>query len=220
MFFNVHPLNSIQIGLNIMQNTVRITENFEPGRLRINDAKSESREALLAEILRLRTYVKQLELAAESDSLAPVFNRRAFLRELVKAQSVFQRHQIPTTLLLFDLDGFKSINVRYGQVMGDELIYKVGQDLQTNVRDCDLVARLGSDDFAVLLFKCEIEQARLVAEKLKNSLGSIGIDMPSNSLHLSASWGMAPVVSGMTPERILSIAGEQLARRKRQKVKI
>lgn len=220
MFFNIRLLNLFQIGLKIMENTVRITENFEPGRLRIDDAKIESREALLAEILRLRAYVKELELAAESDSLAPVFNRRAFLRELVKAQSVFQRHAIPTTLILLDLDGFKNINVRYGQVMGDELIFKVGQELQTNVRDCDLVARLGSDDFAVLLFKCEAEHARSVAEKLTRSLGSISIDMPSNSLHLSASWGMAPVINGMTPERILSIAGEQLARRKRQKIKI
>ena len=200
-----------------MNNTVKVSETFEPGRLRIENVKLESPEALQAEILRLRAYVKELERAAESDALAPVYNRRAFLRELVKAQSIYQRYEVPTALVVMDLDNFKNINVRYGHVMGDDLIFRVGQTLQNNVRDCDLVARLGSDDFAVLLFKCEDDHAQQIAGKLAQSLETIGIEMPSNSFHLSASWGTAQVRNGMTPERIISTANDQLMRRKRKK---
>ncbi len=200
-----------------MENAVRKIDVSEPTRFRADIGKDESREALMAEIIRLRAYVKELELAADADALAPVYNRRAFLRELVKAQSVFQRYEIPTSLVLFDLDGFKSINDRYGPVMGDELLIQVGQVLQTNIRDCDLVARLGSDDFAVLLFKCEMEQAREKAKELVKALETVGIDMPSNSLFVEASFGLARVASGMTPERIMSNAGEKLAQNKRSK---
>ncbi len=200
-----------------MENTVRKLQGSEPGRLRISEAKQESREALLAEIIRLRAYVKELELAADSDSLTPVYNRRAFLRELVRAQSVYQRHNIPTSLILFDLDGFRSINERFGHVMGDELLIEVGHKLQTNVRDCDLVARLNSDDFTVLLFNCEIDDAKDKADRLSRILETVGVDMPSNSLHLTASWGATPVVSGITPERILMTVNENLSRKKRLK---
>ncbi len=200
-----------------MENAVRNLDNSEPGRFRSININGESREALMAEIIRLRAYVKELELAADADALAPVYNRRAFLRELVKAQSVHQRYGIPTSLILFDLDGFKRINDRYGPVMGDELLVQVGQVLQTNIRDCDLVARLGSDDFAVLLFKCEVEQAREKAAELVTALEKVGIDMPSSSLFVEVSFGLTRVASGMTPERIMSNAGEKLAQNKRIK---
>lgn len=202
-----------------MEHSVRHDVISAPGRFRVENATEESREALLAEIIRLRAYVKQLEQAADADALAPVYNRRAFLRELVKAQSIYQRHKIPTAMILFNLDGFKAINQRYGHVMGDELIVRVGQELQSKIRDCDMVARLGSDDFAVLLFKCDMDDARNKAIHLTESLRNVGIDMPSNSLFVSATYGLAKVVSGMTPERIMSKAHEQVAKNKRLKRK-
>lgn len=200
-----------------MENSVRHASISEPGRFRLENALEESREALLAEIVRLRAYVKQLEQAADADILAPVYNRRAFLRELVKAQSINQRHNIPMSLILLNLDGFKNINERYGHVMGDELIIRVGDSLQRSIRDCDMVARLGSDDFAILLFKCELAEAHGKAHQMTESLAGIGIDMPSNSLYITASYGVTKVGSGMTPERIMSNAHDQMIRNKRLK---
>lgn len=200
-----------------MKHSVRLASISEPGRFRIENASKESREALLAEIIRLRAYVKQMEQAADADVLAPVYNRRAFLRELVKAQSIYQRHKIPTSMILMNLDGFKTINQRYGHVIGDELIVRVGDSLQRSIRDCDMVARLGSDDFAVLLFKCKLPEAQIKARRLTDVLGAIGIDMPSNSLYISASYGLTKVENGMTPERIMNNAHEQMSRNKRLK---
>ncbi len=202
-----------------MEQTVRHASISAPGRFRVENAPEESREALLAEIIRLRAYVKQLEQAADADVLAPVYNRRAFLRELVKAQSIYQRYAIPMSLILLNLDGFRKINERYGHVMGDDLIVRVGDSLQRSIRDCDMAARLGSDDFAVLLFKCDLADAREKARKLADNLSGITIDMPSNSFSVSTSYGLTRVVSGMTPERIMSRAHEQMTKHKRLKLK-
>jgi len=192
----------------------------EPGagsRLRIQDAKRESKEALLAEILRLRRYVKELEQAADKDALASVYNRRAFLRELVRAQSVYQRYQIPTSLIYLDLDGFKSVNDRFGHIIGDELLIKAGNVFQANVRDCDLVARLGGDEFGLLLFKTELDQALDKAASLAKSIAKIEIKMPTSTIQITVSWGCSAVVSGKTPERIISEADQQMYHNKRLK---
>jgi len=191
--------------------------NIEPSRLRVADAEQESREALMAEIFRLRTYVKELEQAADVDSLAPVYNRRAFIRELVRAQSVHQRYNIPTSVIFFDLDGFKAINDRYGHVKGDEILIAVGRTFQANIRDCDLVARLGGDEFAVLLFKTEDAVAKQKAVDLVAKIEALHINVPGSFVNVSASWGCAPVVSGMTPERVLANADERMYRNKRFK---
>ncbi|NNE57686.1 MAG: GGDEF domain-containing protein [Hellea sp.] len=192
-------------------------QSASPSRFRLDDAAAVSPEDLRAEIIRLRSYVKELERAADSDPLAPVYNRRAFLRELSRAQSVHQRYQIPTCLLFFDLDGFKSVNDRFGHAVGDALLINVGETLQATVRDCDLVARLGGDEFGILIFKTEEEEARKKAGILARSLRNIEVDMPNAAVHISTSWGCAPVKSGVTPERIMAEADKDMYQSKRLK---
>lgn len=193
-----------------MENSLKQDMAVEPGRFRVANLQEESREALQAEILRLRAYVKELEQAADADILAPVYNRRAFLRELVRAQSIFHRHQIPTSLVLLDLDDFKKINARYGHYIGDDVIKQVGQILQETIRDCDLVARLEGDNFGVLLFKADVDEARKKAETFAEAIESIEIEIPSNSFYISASWSVTQIVPAMTPERILASGADAL----------
>jgi len=199
-----------------VQSVPAIDEKQQIGRLRIEDAKNESKEALMSEIVRLRAYVKELERAADTDVLMPVYNRRAFLRELAKAQSLYHRYEIPTALLYFDLNGFKAVNDRFGHAIGDDLLIDVGHALQSNIRDCDLVARLGGDEFGVLLFKTTGESARKKAKTLGKEINQIQVRMPNTAAHISVSWGTCDVVSGMTPERILSLADKDMYRQKRE----
>lgn len=200
-----------------MDATARKIDLADPPRFRLEDSAKLDKQALMSEIIRLRAYVKELERAADSDTLTPVYNRRAFLRELSRAQSVYQRYEIPTTLIFLDLDGFKAVNDRFGHVIGDELLYDVGNVLQKNVRDCDLVARLGGDEFGILLFKTELSVAQRKAEQLAGELSAIEVSIPTSSTFISVSWGCAPVRNGMTPERIISIADERMYRCKRLK---
>jgi len=214
MFFNLIVVNVPLIMGNMVENTAKKQSDNSQSRLRLEDAKNESKETLLAEIIRLRRYVKELERAADSDPLMPVFNKRAFIRELSRAQSVYQRYDIPTSLLFFDLNGFKSVNDRFGHAAGDDLLIKVGETLQSNIRDCDLVARLGGDEFGILLFKTDEPTARVKAEILSRMLNDIEVDIPSAAVHISATWGVASVCNGMTPERIISEADADMYQKK------
>jgi len=90
-------------------------------------------------VSRLRLRILELERAADTDPLVPVYNRRAFMREISRAQTVMARYDISSTVLFFDLNAFKTINDRYGHSIGDSLLKKIGSVLIEGVRDCDMV---------------------------------------------------------------------------------
>ena len=114
--------------------------------------------AMAAELAQLRAQVEALseqlaeaERRADIDVLTPLLNRRAFMREVQRAIAVARRHDIPASVIFFDLDGFKAINDRYGHAAGDAALVAVAQRLQHDVRESDVVGRLGGDEFAILL---------------------------------------------------------------------
>ena len=101
----------------------------------------KANEDLTNEITQLRLRILELEHAANTDPLVPVYNRRAFLREIARAQTVMDRYDMLSSVIFFDLDGFKSVNDRFGHGIGDRLLQMIGEVLQMGVRDCDMVAR-------------------------------------------------------------------------------
>src|SRR5690242_14568391 len=80
---------------------------------------------------------------ADRAALTPLLNRRAFLRELHRIRTFSQRYGAPASLVYFDLDGFKSVNDRYGHAAGDAALQAVAERLLANVRESDLVGRMG-----------------------------------------------------------------------------
>jgi len=160
-------------------------------------------QRLLDEITVLKTRILDLEYAADTDPLVPVYNRRAFMREIARAQTVMSRYDILCSLIFFDLNGFKEINDRYGHGIGDELLYKVGCALKSAVRDCDMVARIGGDEFGVLLFKSDEVVARAKAASLACRIADQKIVMPTSDIILSAAWGVAACHPEDTPKQIL-----------------
>ena len=175
----------------------------------------EANAELSAEVARLRLRVLELEQAADTDPLVPVYNRRAFLREVGRAQTVMARYEIASTVLFFDLDAFKSVNDRYGHAVGDRLLKRVGTVLQAGVRDCDMVARLGGDEFGVLLFKTDLDVARNKAATLSCRVADEAILMPAGRLSVTTSWGVAPCEPGDTVEQVLDRADRAMYMAKR-----
>ena len=169
-------------------------------RLRAENAR------LAAEVGRLSSRIQQLECDVDADPLVDIYNRRAFVREVARAQTVSHRYHIPSVVLYFDLDDFKAVNDRYGHAIGDELLRQIAETLSTSVRECDLVARLGGDEFGVLLFKSTPEEARAKAESLVCRIQSCRIDMPTGEVSLGASWGAAPCEPGTSAEAVLARA--------------
>lgn len=182
----------------------------------LNDAASETQK-LKAQIRRLKQYVSELERAADTDPLMPVYNRRAFMRELSRAQSVLDRYDIPCSVVFIDLDGFKSINDRYGHAIGDEILKNVGHALTSNVRDCDMVARLGGDEFGILLFRTQKGIAEAKAATLACRIAEIRIDMPTGYVTVNATWGVSTCDVAQTAEQVLARA-DRLMYMKKTKV--
>ena len=176
----------------------------------------EENKTLNHEIARLRLRVLQLERAADTDPLVPVYNRRAFMREIARAQTVMARYDLPSTVLFFDLNDFKTINDRYGHSIGDALLQKIGNVLLSGVRDCDMVARLGGDEFAVLLFKTDLALAKAKAAALSCRIADQHVDMPTGKINVTAAWGVAPCEPGDSPVQVLDRADRAMYMAKRR----
>ncbi len=104
------------------------------------------------------------------DGLTGLHNRRYFEEFLDREIARSERHERPMSLVMFDLDGFKGINDRYGHPGGDELLQQLGETLRQTVRRESCLARMSGDEFAVVLPETTLEQARLFAERLRGAV--------------------------------------------------
>jgi len=132
---------------------------------------------LMAEVDRLkrdlensRERMRELEDMADQDPLVPVLNRRAFMRELERAMSYAKRYGGIASVIYLDLDGFKQINDVHGHAAGDAVLRAVVDLLLANIRQSDVIGRIGGDEFAVILMQTPID---LAAEKAKSLLGLV-----------------------------------------------
>jgi len=175
----------------------------------------KANEELSNEIVRLRLRILELEHAADTDPLVPIYNRRAFLREISRAQTVMERYDLLSTVIFFDLNGFKSVNDRYGHGIGDQLLMKIGAVLESGVRDCDMVARLGGDEFGILLFKTNLKVAKAKAQALSCRIAEQKVELPTGDVSIGAAWGVAPCEPGDTVEQVLARADRAMYMEKR-----
>jgi diguanylate cyclase (GGDEF)-like protein len=114
------------------------------------------------------------------DPLTQIFNRRYFSEQSKKIKSFSQRNNnLPFSIITLDIDMFKNINDRYGHLVGDEVIIKVAHIIEAEVRDSDIVARFGGEEFVMLLQDCDLDNAYKVAEKVRQDIENTFI-----SIHL------------------------------------
>jgi len=133
----------------------------------------------------------QLQHLADHDALTGLFNRRRFTEELERTLRHAKRFEEAGAVVFLDLDGFKFVNDTLGHAAGDELIIRVARLLSRAIRETDTLARMGGDEFAVLLPRCEESSAVLVAEKLLSTLRRNGLSRDGRRAHVSSSIGIA-----------------------------
>lgn len=114
------------------------------------------------------TNQKNIEELSITDYLTQVYNRKYFNENLKKAISLYQRYHTPFTLLMFDVDNFKKINDSYGHLVGDECLIQLCALIKTHLRDNDLLARWGGEEFMVLLPHINKDEAINIAQKLRS----------------------------------------------------
>src|SRR5262245_38651808 len=136
-------------------------------------ASSETAEATTALVAALRTEIASLkarlaeaEAAADLDPLTPVSNRRAFARALRRIAAYSARYGAPASVIYFDLDDLKALNDRHGHAVGDAALQAIAERLSRNVRESDVVGRMGGDEFAVALAHADLAVAEAKAAAL------------------------------------------------------
>lgn len=185
-------------------------------------------EALAGEVLRLRADREQLRRELETaakladrDALCPIFNRRAFEREVTREISLAERYGTPLCLIFIDLDRFKLINDQFGHATGDRVIQHVAQTLVEHVRQSDIVGRLGGDEFGIVLTHAELQDAQSKARALESIIGSLTVRDAENpeleTVQLGASCGAVLWQRGRDSASLIAEADETMFRRKSEK---
>jgi diguanylate cyclase (GGDEF)-like protein len=149
------------------------------------------REAVTtAELLRERT--AELEHLSSTDPMTQLRNRSHFDVHYELEWRRAHRQQYPLALLMLDLDRFKSINDRYGHLFGDQVLAAVAATLRaSHQRSGDLLARLGGEEFGLLLINTDLEQARQVAERICHAVAQIPLDYEGQPVRITISIGVA-----------------------------
>lgn len=161
--------------------------------------------------------IKELEKLADLDTLTPLGNRRFFVRELARALSYCDRHNVPTALLFVDLDGLKAINDEHGHAGGDAAILHVAKTLSANVRASDTVARLSGDEFGVILLHSDAEQAAAKARQLADAIEAEPVVCNGHRFKVTASIGVCPLMAGDSLQDTLARADRAMYANKRER---
>lgn len=161
--------------------------------------------------------VDELELRriAQTDSLTGAATRRAFTLEMEKAIARFRRSERASALLLLDVDHFKRVNDQHGHPVGDLVLRTVAEQLSRQLRETDMLGRLGGEEFGILLQDADTDQALETAERMRARLESLLVQREP-PLSVTASFGVAaldPRVGSV--QRWLALADEALYEAKR-----
>jgi len=164
-------------------------------------------------LLEFKAYLDVCEEAAFTDHLTGLANRRRFERQLEREVNRTLRLDHPFSLLMIDIDNFKGLNDTFGHDVGDEAIRQIAKVLKEGTRGIDLAARIGGDEFAVLLVETELTRGLEVAERLRMAIRDLSIPPVAC---VTASFGVAECPSSaQTSTDILKAADNLLYEAKR-----
>lgn len=187
-------------------------------------ADAQELEALRLEVQRLtrenrglKIAVAELERIVDRDTLTPLFNRRYFINALIKRKARLLRHQEPCALLFVDVDGLKSINDAHGHGAGDFALIEISERLKANIRNTDIAARMGGDEFALLLDHVDEEAAHEKGVSLYKAITETPAIYHGQPLHLSASIGCIMITAEEHEDDLIARADREMYRIKEQK---
>jgi diguanylate cyclase (GGDEF)-like protein len=171
-----------EMSSNVRSAMVRLLDELERLRLELGETRSR---------------IEHLERLADQDALAPVANRRAFMRELGRSIAYSARHDVPSAVVYFDLNKMKQINDRFGHARGDAALLHVANTLLKRVRNSDLIGRLGGDEFGLIMPNSDetgamAKAARIVEEICSTPIMAEGrpVVIDGEHIFISVSYGV------------------------------
>jgi diguanylate cyclase (GGDEF)-like protein len=173
------------------------------------------RAAMQRELEEARVRIAQLERLADEDSLAPIANRRAFVRELSRMIAFTRRYGPPSSVIYFDVNNMKQINDTHGHPAGDAALRHVADVLCKNIRESDIVGRLGGDEFGVILAQTSQEQANAKAAALAEAIGTTTLRWGKIDIAVSAAYGVYSFTGNDDAQVAIEAADKAMYKQKR-----
>jgi diguanylate cyclase (GGDEF)-like protein/PAS domain S-box-containing protein len=162
----------------------------------------------IQDISERKELAQRLEYLIDHDFLTGLANRRRFEQEVSREVERVARYGTPGAVLVIDLDNFKEVNDTFGHMAGDDLLKGVAGAVKHRIRQTDLLARIGGDEFGVLLPQADADQAQIAADGIVKALGRHVAVLGDQSIRVTASVGLA-MFDGLSAAELL--AGADLA---------
>ena len=182
-------------------------------RERFSDSEMSLIEYVLVGLvhpLRNATLYNEALRVASKDPLTNVSNRANLDAVLDRELELAKRHEVPLSVIMVDVDRFKSINDTYGHVVGDYVLKALADCMVACARDSDIVFRYGGEEFIIVLSNTSTEGATNLAERIRSSVEALNICFDDNQVSITVSLGVATYTSGCTRTDLLANADRAL----------
>ncbi|MBN8582888.1 MAG: PAS domain S-box protein [Anaerolineae bacterium] len=163
-------------------------------RKQVEDALRHTNLSLQTAHKELQQMFEHEQVLARTDGLTHLYNRRYFFELATREFVSSKRYQRSLTVILFDIDGFKTANDTFGHALGDEILVQIAQVARLQIREVDILARYGGDEFTILLPETNSEQAFITAERIRQRVEGAHIEAGNGSISVTLSLGVAEIL--------------------------
>ena len=188
IYFGTHAHLSIVVFLLI----------YMPVILLLSKSISDNHYSAIDTQASLEAHNEELRELSITDSLTKVYNRRHFFEAAQTLVSISKREKNEISFLMIDIDNFKNVNDTYGHHIGDYILVRMSQEIKNMTRDSDIFARIGGEEFALLLHNTSIYGAKIIAEKIRSVVEKIDFNENYISVNVTISIGCASISESVT----------------------
>lgn len=149
-------------------------------------------------VFQLMLLYDEIKVLSITDGLTTLSNKQYFIEILEKEFERAKRFKNDLSLIVMDIDYFKSVNDTYGHLQGDSVLKEIGSIIKENIRKVDFAARYGGEEFVVLAINTDIQDTKILAEKIRNSIECYSFKAEKQPLKLTASFGVSSVTNDTT----------------------
>jgi len=195
----------------LLQEFTRLSDCYKKLLLRMNRISVEN-EQLKTELVNM---VRSLDLASRIDGMTGLANRRDIMEKIDREATRSQRHRHPFTILLINIDDFKKVNDTHGYNTGDDVLVEIARVLKSCVRNEDICARWGGEEFLILLPETAVENSLPVANKILEAMSRTEFKANKPGIHITVSIGVCEHIPAQTVQECIARVHQALLLAKR-----